>query len=57
MPGMYIKNAKNKMKKKIRAQKKNLTSDTSKVKKVVPTHDEAVAAAVKEAHKHLKGYI
>lgn len=63
MPNIYIKNAKNKMKKAIRAKKKKNTEKdtndtyTENVPIRVPTHEEAVEAAVKAAHIHLKGYI
>ena len=60
MPNIYIKNAKNKMKKAIRAKKKKNTENDTYTENVpirVPTHEEAVEAAVKAAHIHLKGYI
>tara|TARA_Y100000739_G_C20392346_1_gene366234 strand:- start:381 stop:542 length:162 start_codon:yes stop_codon:yes gene_type:complete len=53
MTNIYIKNAKNKMKKAMRAKKKN----NQKNRGNVPTHEEAVEAAVKAAHIYLKGYI
>ena len=50
MPPIYIKNLKNKMKKKKAFKKKN---DEKKETNHIPTHEEAVANAVKIAKKNL----
>lgn len=61
---LFIKNIKNKMKKAMRAKKINnskiVTQDVeikNNISNIVPTHNEAVANAVEEAKKHLKGYL